>query len=78
MARLQAWCNIQNYIIMSQRNQPNCKWNVPVKSPGFVYNYDPATETPIYDIYNFQKYTNKVEIKYKNTINCKVINVCSN
>ena len=50
MARLQAWCNIKNYIIMSQRNQPNCKSNVPAKSPGSAYNYDPTTETPIYDI----------------------------
>ena len=55
--------------------------NVPAKSPGSAYNYDPMTKTPIkFMTYNFlhQRYTNKVEIKYKNTINCKVINVCSN
>ena len=44
----------------------------------------PITMTPRpklqYMTYHFlhQKYTNKVEINYKNTINCKVINVCSN
>ena len=49
--------------------------NVPAKSPGSTYNDRNSNMT-----YNFlhQKYTNKVEIKYKNTINCKVINVCSN
>ena len=53
--------------------------NVPVKSPGSAYNCDPRPKLQ-YMTYNFlhQKYTNKVEIKYKNTINCKVINVCSN
>ena len=42
-----------------------------------------ATETPMYDIQrpassmNKNKYKNNAEIKYKNTINCKLINVCS-
>ena len=67
---------------MSQQNQPHCKSNVPAKSPGSAYNYITMTPRPKlqYMTYNFlhQKYTNKVEIKYQNTINCKVIDVCSN